>query len=475
MPVSGFDESLHAAMAKVAVIDLGKSNSKLALVDTDTLQELKVYTTPAAVVDDGPYPHLDQEKIEAFVRHSLTEMARESGIDALTVTTHGATGALLDGDGQLALPVMDYEYTAIDEQRDAYNAIRPPFSETGSPALPGGLNLGAQWYWQQQNFSEAFSKTQALLTWPQYWVHWLSGVCVNDVTSLGCHTDLYAPLKGKASSILSRTDWAQRMPEVQNSGTFAAVIKPGLARHIGLPAGLPVHVGIHDSNASLVPYLKSREGAFSVLSTGTWFIAMAIGGKTVALDETRDTLLNVNALGDAVPSARFMGGRERHELLHGCEVDSVADHEIDSLITELLGLGVYILPSQVSQTGPFPDAEGKWSGSSKGLSDQARICAVAMYLAMMSAECLALAGAMGPSFIEGPLAHDALFADMLSVATDREVFVSESMTGTSVGAAMLVASPSQTAFNSSVNPGGLRRPLLARYAERWREHLLTNT
>ena len=37
---------------------------------------------------------------------------------------------------------------------------------------------------------------------------------------------------------------------------------------------------------------------------------MAIGGRETALDPARDTLINVNALGDPVPSARFMGGRE---------------------------------------------------------------------------------------------------------------------------------------------------------------------
>ena len=37
---------------------------------------------------------------------------------------------------------------------------------------------------------------------------------------------------------------------------------------------------------------------------------MAVGGRAVTLDPARDTLVNVNAMGGLVNSARFMGGRE---------------------------------------------------------------------------------------------------------------------------------------------------------------------
>ena len=80
---------------------------------------------------------------------------------------------------------------------------------------------------------------------------------------------------------------------------------------------MPVFCGIHDSNASLLPHVLTRPAPFSVVSTGTWVVIMAIGARKVALDEARDTLINVNALGDPVPSARFMGGRAFAMLLSG--------------------------------------------------------------------------------------------------------------------------------------------------------------
>lgn len=49
-----------------------------------------------------------------------------------------------------------------------------------------------------------------------------------------------------------------------------------LAEQTGLFADTPVMVGIHDSNASLLPYLGTDD-AFTIVSTGTWVIAMAVG------------------------------------------------------------------------------------------------------------------------------------------------------------------------------------------------------
>ena len=154
----------------VIVIDLGKTNSKLALVDTAQANEIQVVTQPAAVSTRALYPCIDHESIAAFIFNSLQQFARNHRVDAITVTTHGATAALLNANGDLALPVLDYEFRGVDESRHAYQSERPQFSATGSPALPGGLNIGAQLYWLQTNYPKQFSAVTTVLTWPQYWV-----------------------------------------------------------------------------------------------------------------------------------------------------------------------------------------------------------------------------------------------------------------------------------------------------------------
>ncbi len=146
--------------------------------------------------------------------------------------------------------------------------------------------------------------------YPQYWAYRLTGVLANEVTSLGCHTDLWNYRAGDFSTLVDRQGWRPLMAPLRRASDRLGPILPEIARQPGSIPATPVHCGIHDSNASLLPHLMDRAKPFAVVSTGTWVIAMAIGGAAVELDPARDTLVNVNAFGDPVPSARFMGGRE---------------------------------------------------------------------------------------------------------------------------------------------------------------------
>ena len=60
-----------AAIRHVAVIDIGKTNAKVALVDLDRLAEIDTRRTPNAVLLDGLYGFLHQligvEKLVGFL------------------------------------------------------------------------------------------------------------------------------------------------------------------------------------------------------------------------------------------------------------------------------------------------------------------------------------------------------------------------------------------------------------------------
>jgi sugar (pentulose or hexulose) kinase len=311
----------------VAVIDIGKTNAKVALVNLETRSEIALRRTPNAVVASGLYPHYDIENLWAFILDSLAALNRETHIDAISVTTHGATAALLDEAGDLALPVLDYEHGGPDQLRLQYEALRPAFEESGAPPLPIGLNLGAQIYWQQQMFPADFARVASIVMYPQYWAHRLCGVLASEVTSLGCHTDLWAPMARDFSSMVDRLGWRRLFPPVRPADALLGPIIPEVASRTGLSAETPVYCGIHDSNASLLPHLLARNQPFCVVSTGTWVICMAVGSPPKPLDPERDTLVNVDAFGHPVPSARFMGGREYQSLTDGLPPSKAADVE----------------------------------------------------------------------------------------------------------------------------------------------------
>ena len=421
---------------RIAVIDIGKTNVKLALVDATDLSEIAVLSQPNRGLTSPPYPHFDVESIWAFIRHGLRSFGKQTGVDAISITTHGAAGALLSTDGSLAAPILDYEHTGPDASADQYNALRPPFVETGSARLPMGLNLGAQLHWQFSQDPSLSQRTAHIVTYPQYWAYRLTGALACDVTSLGCHTDLWAPDKQTFSSLVEILGIGNKIALPHKPGDRLGALRPEVAAETGLALGTPVLCGIHDSNASLLPYVLRRAPPFSVVSTGTWVIAMTIGGRKVDLDPTRDALVNVNAQGATVPSARFMGGRE-FEIIQGGKDADMDDAALLSVATN----GPYLMPSVIPESGPFQGRAHHWIGAEPKLGSPERLTALSFYLALMTAECLSLTGHQGTVIIEGPFAKNSAYCAMLSAATQCSVEIAEGVTGTSQGAAMLALDP----------------------------------
>lgn len=438
-------------MARIAVIDIGKTNAKVLVADTATGAEEVLARTPNTVRRDGPYPHHDAQALWTFL---LQGLSRARGVSAISVTTHGASAALVDAAGALALPILDYEHDGPESLRADYDALRPDFAETGSPRLPIGLNLGAQLHWQSRAFPADFARTRHILTVPQYWSFRLTGIAASEYTSLGCHTDLWNPFEGKFSSLVGKMGWEGLFPPVAGPEKVLGPILPDVAAATGLPTGLPVLSGIHDSNASLVPWLGGSAPR-AVISTGTWMIVMALRGKRVALDAARDLLVNVNARGEPVPTARFMAGREMEEITGGTIGTPGAD-ELD----QVLDAQLMALPSRHPTTGPFPGLHFAWTPAEPATPGLTTVTA-SFYAALMGAECLGLIGAAGEVVVEGPFGANRAFLRMLATATGRPVIAAGEGAGTSLGAALLAA------------PGGERRlpePILPEADGRWQAY-----
>ena len=448
---------------RVVVIDIGKTNAKLALVDMKSLAEIAVRKIPNHILQDGPYPHFDIEALWQFILLGLREFQTQHGVDAISVTTHGACAALIDDGGKLALPVLDYEYDGYGDVTAEYDAQRPDFSETGSPHLPLGLNLAKQFFWLQKQYPQDFACVKNILMYPQYWAYRLTGIASNEVTSLGCHTDLWAHGRKDYSSLVDKMGWRKLMAPLWPATKPLGTITPEIAKATGLKLETSVACGIHDSNASLVPHLLARAKPFSVVSTGTWVISMAIGSDPPELDESRDTLMNINAFGEAVPSARFMGGREFQLVME----DSHPLPTPDDVIS-VLSKGIFLLPSVVQGSGPFATKEARWIGVP---SPQERQISASYYLGLMTATCLDLIGAEGDIAVEGPFSSNVNFLDMLSAATGRAVIETQNATtGTTIGASLLLAKDRAFSANELKHRVADEAELKA-YAKRWQKFL----
>jgi sugar (pentulose or hexulose) kinase len=450
----------------VAIIDVGKTNAKVSLVDAEEGAVLAFRAHANTTRTDGPYPHLDANGIWDFFCGALSALNSETAIDAIAITAHGSAGAFIAGDPEgdgLTMPILDYEHPGPDELYTEYDAARPPFSETLSPRLPAGLNLGAQFFWQERRFPEAFAAATAYVNYPQYWAWRLSGVAATEMCSMGAHSDMWNPRALRWSSMVERLGWTSKLAPLRPAFDRLGPIRPALAKKLGLDPATPVQCGIHDSSASLLPHLKERKPPFAVVSTGTWVILFAVGGNIDGLDPERDTLANVSALGDPVPCGRFMGGREFERLTGG---DSSKPSEAELHL--VLGDKIMALPTFVAGCGPFPHGQGRWTHDPATLAPGERNAAASLYLALMTAESLMLIGASGPTIVEGPFARNAVFSGALSTITGRPVEPSDAGTGTMLGTLMTATGklPKRSAFPGAIVP--LRHPALEGYIADWR-------
>ena len=128
----------------------------------------------------------------------------------------------------------------------------------------------------------------------------LTNKIVSESTSIGCHTFLWDFDKNRYHRWIA--DNSIELPKPQPN-SYKININIG---NKSLVAG----IGIHDSSASLVPYLKGSDNKFILVSTGTWCINMNPFNNTPLTSEQlkKDCLSFMSIDQNPVKSSRlFMG------------------------------------------------------------------------------------------------------------------------------------------------------------------------
>lgn len=411
------------------VLDIGKTNVKLALVDAAG-RLVAEERRPNAILRDGPYPHHDTEGIWTWMLATCRSFARRADVSAIVPVTHGATAALVD-DAGLVLPVLDYEAALPGFD---YAALRPPYAQTCSPLLPAGLNLGRQLAWLQHHHPAQFAKARHILMYPQYWAWRLCGVAAGEATSLGCHTDLWDPLRQDYSSLVARMGWESRLPPVRPPSDVLGTLRADVAEATGLSPDCEVLCGIHDSNASLVRYLgfDAAGAPRTVLSTGTWVIAAAFGASLDGLREDADMLANTNALGQPVACMRFMGGRE-FAALAGDQPAACSYLELERMVAR----GSMAIPCFADSGGPFAGQAGRIEGPAPVDAGE-RFALATLYCVLMTDYCLDALGARGPVTVEGSFTANPWFGPLLAgLRPQQALSYSDDASGTTCGGWLL--------------------------------------
>jgi len=452
------------------VVDIGKSNARVLVVDADGAVVGQLSRANASAQGPG-YTALGVEALRAWLLDAVPRLPSREHVGRLIVSTHGAAFCAIDDDG-LVLPPIDYEWDGYGAHRADFEAALDPFAHTGSPRLPMGLNAGLQLHWVKAARPADWARIRHWLPYPQYWAWWLSGVAASEVSSLGCHTQLWSPGAGTFSRWAVSSGIADRFAPVRPAWDVLGPLTPSMARRLGLPAACEVVCGVHDSNACLARHLDTP-GA-TLLTTGTWTIAMATGNGPVDLAPARDELVNVAIDGRAVPTARFMGGREFEVLCAGAPASAAT---VEAL-AEVVHGGWQALPAFADAGGPWRGRQGTVTkhGAAMTLADvpaALRPALASWYCAVVSHDRVRALGDRGPVIVEGPLARNAAFTTSLSalLGEDRPLRrCTDLLEGTARGAARLARwsdRPTQAALDAPFLVDRTLAGALRRHADDW--------
>jgi len=407
----------------IAVLDFGKTNSKLLVFDRQGEVLFSTRTRPAWRMVDGVRV-LDERTLGAWALGALgeAEAALPGEMLGVMVSAHGCTFALAR-EADLVRPILDYEQELPGDRADAVDAALPSYSETFAPPRPQGFNYGRHMLWLQQIEPDSFERATAILGYPQFWSWWLGGNQVAETSYMGCHSHIWAPARGDFSSLVDAQGWRLKMPRFARAGAIIGELEVG-GRCIA------IHNGVHDSNAALQAYRSLGLESFTLVSTGTWVIIFNPECPLDALEPALDMYCNVDVDGRAVPTIGFMGGREFDEI--GGPVDEPVSREA---IQRVIDERRFALPA-FAAAGPFGGRPGRIVPPVDREADRPAIAM--LYVALMIDLCLDAIRSTNAIVIDGGLAAGGVLAELLAQLRHGQPTLAGAISeGTAAGAATL--------------------------------------
>lgn len=458
----------------VAVLDVGKTNVKLSAVTPDGAI-LETLTVANTVINSGPWRHHDLAGLGDWVFSSLSEFAKRYRFTTFVSSGHGSGGVLVGtdpdaGDGT-AMPMIDYEQMPPADIQRRYSTLAGSFLDRGSAVMHAATHLARQMFWMQQAEREAFDKAKWFLNLPQYWAWRLSGVAVSEATGLGAQSHLWNVAERRWAPIVGSQGWTHLMPPLAPAWQPIGRIRPELAERHGLPKDMRVLTGIHDSSANFYRYQASGLGDATVLSTGTWIVALSGRTPIDALDERRGMTLNSDVHGNPVGGILTMGGRE---FTHVAGADSQGDAD-PVVICRLISRGTMALPYFGDDDGLFPGSAGRGAIIGALPADAAERKALAvLYVALLTVECLDALGSTGRVVLDGSFLRDPLFAALVAALRPQgDTVCNPDNSGVASGAALLAEHETRMTHA----PIALEKPIdfhhspaeLSAYRRRWQD------
>jgi sugar (pentulose or hexulose) kinase len=304
----------------IAIFDIGKTNKKLFLFNEDYKIVFERSDKFEETVDEDGDPCENLERLEHWVKDALDELLRlkQFKIKAVNFSTYGASFVYIDESGKAIAPLYNYlkAYPAALQKKfyDDYGGEEEFSFRTASPVL-GNLNSGMQLYRIKYEKPELFARIKYALHLPQYFSFLFAGVACTDITSIGCHTNLWDFTRNDYHDWVRKENILEKFAPLQDCKKAI----PSASLEVSIPVG----VGLHDSSSALIPYLVNFLDPFILISTGTWCISLNPFNNTPLTKEElkNDCLCYMSYEGKPVKASRVFAGYE-----HEQEVDRIGKY-----------------------------------------------------------------------------------------------------------------------------------------------------
>ena len=302
----------------IAIFDIGKSNKKILLFDADYHVVFEEDQRFDEIQDEDGYSCDNIELIENWMTETLLSIlkAGKYQLVAVNFATYGASLMYLNEAKKRLTPVYNYlkpmPAGVLDGFYDKYGGISEFSRITASPAMDM-LNSGLQILWLKKTKPELYKQVKHILHFPQYLSFLFTKEVASEYTSIGCHTAMWNFDKQAYHQWLK--DEQISLPEPSPNSWVKNVA-------LG-DTEIPIGIGIHDSSASIVPYLMSSTEKFILISTGTWCIFMnPFNAEPLTKEQlVSDTLCYLSADQKQVKSSRLFLGH-----IHEVNAKRLSDH-----------------------------------------------------------------------------------------------------------------------------------------------------
>lgn len=426
----------------VVIFDVGKTNKKLFLFNESYQIVYEKSEHLVETVDEDGYPCEDISSLERFIHEGLKEVldSKDFRIRAVNCSGYGASFVYVDKNarpvGHLYSYLKPYPPELQKQFYDTYGGQKVFSFETASPVL-GSLNSGMQLYRIKYEKPELFARIKYALHLPQFLSFLISGQAFSEITSIGCHTNLWHFKNGDYHHWVKREGLYEKFPDRAPSDMVIHQASSSFS----------VGIGLHDSSSALIPYLVSFNEPFVLISTGTWAISLnPFNTSPLTSEELEcDCLCYLQYKGTPVKASRLFAGH-----YHDQQVERIASHfnqnkeryftiEFDRNVLEKIDrrFDAGAAPKSILAALKFPTRD--LSSFSNDVEAYHQLLLDVIVQQYFSTNLIIRGTSIKKIFVDGGFSNNSVYMNLLAAFFPSiEVFASSIPQATAIGAALAI-------------------------------------